>query len=202
MLLVTQIVEMQTDCVALWHDQPIVSPAAPKGSTEIVPLILANHEINFRLWHEEDLARDPDATDAVIANVKRNIDRLNQRRNDAIESIDDGFAGWLSINAILAKTDRSNTETVGSAFDRLSILALRVYHLRIESERERLTQTQRERVGASLVIATAQQKLLTKSLQTLIDEIVAGGKRHETFKQLKMYNDPSLNPVLYNRAGT
>jgi len=199
--LVTQIVELQTDCVVLWHDQSIISAVDPEGSGGLVPLILVNHEINFRLWHEEDLARDPDATDTKIANVKRNIDRLNQRRSDAVESIDNGFAVWLSDNGVTAKTDERNTETVGSAFDRLSILALRVYHLRVESEREGLTQPHRDRTESSLSVATAQQTLLAKSLQTLIDEIVAGRKRHQTFKQLKMYNDPSLNPVLYNRAG-
>jgi hypothetical protein len=174
--------------------------------------ILVNHAFNFLLWHEEDSARDPDANDSVIAAVKRRIDRLNQARNDAIEAIDDAIA--LGLNELAISPSREvprNTETPGSAIDRLSILSLRIYHYA-----DRLAETPakppvsalssstpndasgelRQRIADSHTICTRQLAGLSESLEQLFADLFAGRKRHEMFRQLKMYNDPSLNPVL------
>ena len=174
--------------------------------------ILVNHAFNFLLWHEEDLARDPDANDSVIAAVKRRIDRLNQARNDAIEAIDDAIALGLNELAISPSCEvPRNTETPGSAIDRLSILSLRIYHYA-----DRLAETPanspvsalssstpndasselRQKIARSHTICTGQLEGLSESLGHLFADLFAGRKRHELFRQLKMYNDPSLNPVL------
>lgn len=173
--------------------------------------ILVNHGFNFLLWHEEDSARDPHATDAVIAGVKRRIDRFNQARNDAIEAIDDAISLALNDYGVSAHHDTPrNTETPGSAIDRLSILSLRIYHYaeRLSDTLVSSTATSpvsandavgdelRQQIAASHTLCRKQLDGLSESLGQLLAEIFAGRKRHERFRQLKMYNDPSLNPVL------
>ena len=99
-------------------------------------LVLEQHRFNFLLWHEEDIARSPDVPDARIAAVKRAIDRYNQQRNDAIERIDEWLIQWLASAGVLPRSDaRLNTETPGSAIDRLSILCLRIYHFEEQLDR-------------------------------------------------------------------
>lgn len=175
-----------------WHHEPIAHSYVGFDA-----LVLANHEINFRLWHEEDQARDPAASDARVAAVKRAIDGLNQRRSHSIEQIDDAIAQCIPSANEPALSAPMNTETPGSAIDRLSILALRIFHLAEESNRAGISDEVRQRVTVSWHIAQQQQANLAKSLQQLIDELNAGTKRHQTFRQLKVYNDPELNPVIY-----
>jgi hypothetical protein len=169
--------------------------------------ILVNHAFNFLLWHEEDLARDPLADDSVIAGVKRRIDRLNQARNDAIESIDDAITIAIDRSGVSVTSDAPrNTETPGAAIDRLSILSLRIYHYA-----ERIADTLGdcgestggssrslfdEKIAASHTLCLQQRSGLSEAVAQLLDDLFAGRKRHETFRQLKMYNDPRLNPVL------
>src|SRR6185503_4385751 len=109
---------------------------------------------NYRLWHEEDKARSPTASDAEIAQVKRAIDKLNQQRNDWIEKLDDWITEELARRKVTAPSDaRQNTETLGSTIDRLSILALRIYHLIEQRDREGATAEHREGVARKLAIA-------------------------------------------------
>ncbi len=196
MIRISDIVDLQSDLVARWHVSPVINSA-----TSFHQLVVANHEINFLLWHEEDLARDPVATDSVIAGVKRRIDRLNQRRNDSIEGIDNAIVEMLSSQGIAPDaTVPLNTETPGSAIDRLSILALRIFHFEEQVIRTGVDAAFLSRVKTSLQIALAQRLNLATSLQQLIDDLYAGRKRHQTFRQLKMYNDPTLNPVVYQQS--
>lgn len=163
-----------------------------------VELVLSNHDFNFRLWHEEDLARDPHASDGVIAGVKRRIDRLNQLRNDSIERIDLALLQELADRAVVAKEGAGlNTETVGGAIDRLSILTLRRYHYGVEAQRGELDEATRQKVTLAVARCRLQQLRLVTALGELLDDIFAGRRRHEVSHPLKMYNDPSLNPVLY-----
>lgn len=163
-----------------------------------VALVLANHDFNFRLWHEEDLARDPHASDGVIAGVKRRIDRLNQLRNDSIERIDLALLQELADRGVVAKQGAGlNTETAGGAIDRLSILTLRRYHYGVEAQRGEIDEATRQKVTLAVARCRLQQLRLVTALGELLDDIFAGRRRHEVSHPLKMYNDPNLNPVLY-----
>jgi hypothetical protein len=193
MIALDTVTQLHRDRIAQWHERPIDNPH--EGFLQIVCEQLS---YNFRLWHEEDKARSPAASDAEIAQVKRAIDKLNQQRNDWIEKLDDWISEELARRSISAPTTApQNTETLGSTIDRLSILALRIYHLAEQLERQGTTHEHREGVSRKLAIALAQHDDLTHSAQQLADDLFAGRKRHKTYRQLKMYNDPALNPYLY-----
>ena len=181
-----------------WHD-----PAAPStqdpAEDPLTALITAQHRVNFDLWHEEDKARDPHATDAGIAQVKRAIDRLNQRRNDLVEKIDQ----WLLANLPQQNPAAPlNSETPGLIIDRLSILALRIYHTRIEAHRESASEGHRLRNASRLTLLEEQRNDLAGSLEALLDGVRSGSRRFKLYRQMKMYNDPDLNPVVYKNTGS
>ena len=196
-----EIVEMQVDCVARWHHEPIDNPFTKDGMvSSLLATVCQQHQFNYLLWHEEDIARSPDVPDAKIAEVKRNIDRFNQARNDWIEKIDDWITVDLEERSIQSAADaKLNTETPGSAMDRLSIMALRVYHLDEQLTRVDIDQQHREKVNMRLSICRLQQKDLAQSLKELLIDIYSKTKRHRTYRQMKMYNDPTLNPYLYGK---
>jgi hypothetical protein len=184
---------LHRDCIARWHQQPIDNPY--EG---FLRLVCEQLSYNYRLWHEEDKARSPSASDTEITQVKRAIDKLNQQRNDFIEKLDDWITEELGRRGITASDAApQNTETLGSTIDRLAILALRIYHLIEQRDREGATAEHKESVTRKLAIALAQQADLTRSAQELAGDLFAGRKRHKTYRQLKMYNDPSLNPYIY-----
>jgi len=182
--------------VAHWHQ---VEPAHEE--TGLGGRICDLHRFNFLLWHEEDIARSPDVTDARIAQVKRAIDRYNQSRNDAIEKVDDWLIEELARRGIAAAADApAATETPGAAIDRLSILELRRFHMREQIDRADATLEHREKAATRMAVLDMQRAHLTESLSRLIDEIFAGQRPLRVFRQMKMYNDPSLNPYLYRAA--
>lgn len=167
----------------------------------LLEVICRQHSFNYLLWHEEDLARSPTASDAQIAQVKRAIDRYNQQRNDWIEKVDDWLSAHLEQHGVIAQSNAGmNTETPGSTFDRLSILALRIFHLHEELARPEITDSHRDKVEGKLSICEVQQVELAQALADLLDQIFAGQKRHRTYRQCKMYNDPSLNPAVYRAS--
>ncbi len=189
--------QLHREAVGRWHQHPI-----DNSDTGIWSIVSSQHGYNFQLWHEEDIARSPDVSDEKVADVKRAIDGYNQQRNDWIEKIDDWLTGQLGEARIAAAINAPlNTETPGSAIDRLSILSLRIYHLHEQLQRGDVTEQHRQSVRQKLAICHAQQDDLSLSLSQLLDDIVAGRKRHRTYRQLKMYNDATLNPYLYRRAG-
>jgi hypothetical protein len=182
--------------VARWHE---VEPAHLE--TGLSGRICDLHRFNFLLWHEEDVARCPDVTDARIAAVKRAIDRYNQARNDAIEKVDDWLVADLAARGVTAPPDApAATETPGAAIDRLSILELRRYHMREQTERADATPEHRAKAADRLVILDLQRDHLVAALDRLLAEIQAGTRPLRVFRQMKMYNDPSLNPYLYRRS--
>jgi hypothetical protein len=188
-----EITALHRECVAKWHLQAIDNPY--EG---LLGLVCEQLSYNFRLWHEEDKARSPTAGDTEIAQVKRAIDKLNQQRNDWIEKVDDWITEELARRGIVVPAAApQNTETLGSTIDRLSILALRIFHLVEQRDREGATAEHRESVARKLAIALAQHDDLSRAAQELADDLFAGRKRHKTYRQLKMYNDPALNPYLY-----
>lgn len=202
MINVQDVVQMQVECVARWHVEPISNPFALDGMvTSLFATACQQHQFNYLLWHEEDIARSRDVTDAKIAEVKRNIDRFNQARNDWIEKVDDWITADLESKAIQhAAEARLNTETPGSAIDRLSIMSLRVFHLDEQLARKDVDQQHLEKVNMRLAICRLQQRDLAQSLEELLADIYAGTKRHRTYRQMKMYNDPTLNPYMYGKA--
>lgn len=193
MIDVAAVVQLHREMVVRWHGQEVDNPY--EG---FLGLVCRQCSFNYLLWHEEDIARSPDVSDADIARVKRSIDRYNQQRNDAIEQLDDWISAKLEEHRIAAAPDaRLNSETAGSVIDRLSILALRIYHLEEQVRRTDATPQHIESVERKLAIALAQHDDLSQSLRELVDDIFAGRKRHKTYRQMKMYNDPTLNPYLY-----
>ena len=188
-----QLTVVHHDTVVRWHEQEIDNP-----HDGVMGLICTQHSFNFKLWHEEDVARSVDVTDERIAQVKRAIDGLNQQRNDWIEKVDDWFNESLNSKGIEPASDATlNTETPGSVIDRLSILSLRLYHLQEQTERADVDQQHIDSVQRKLTICRVQQHDLTNSLGELLDDIQSGRKQHKTYRQFKMYNDPTLNPYLY-----
>jgi hypothetical protein len=157
-------------------------------------LVVAQHRENFDLWHEEDKARDPMAPDAKIAEVKHAIDRINQQRNDLVEQIDVYLFEHLP-----AQNDSAplHSETPGLIIDRLSILALKIYHTEEQMLRADATEAHHARNRERLTLLLAQRSDLAQCLDELWREIVGGTRRFKLYRQMKMYNDPELNPVLY-----
>ncbi|MEL6109886.1 MAG: DUF4254 domain-containing protein [Planctomycetota bacterium] len=192
---VSEITRLQIDTVAAWHEGPIEN--AYDG---FLKLVCRQHEFNYRLWHEEDVARSPTADDQKIADVKRAIDKLNQQRNDMIEKLDDAITEMLVRLKITPIADaRINTETAGSAIDRLSIMSLRLYHYREQLERVDADGEHLNKVASRIDLCEQQHSDLSQSLTELLEDIFDGRKQHRTYRQMKMYNDPSLNPEIYKK---
>lgn len=193
MIYVAEVVAMQQDAIARWHRQGVDNPCSGF-------LAVACHQcsLNYLLWHEEDAARDPAAADSQLARVKRTIDRLNQERNNYIEQMDAWIAEAVAANRTQPLPEAPlNTETPGSAIDRLAILALRIYHLGEQLERPDADAEHLEKVELRLSICRRQQVDLEHATGQLLDDIFSGRKRHQIYRQLKMYNDPRFNPYLY-----
>ncbi|HHK42027.1 MAG TPA: DUF4254 domain-containing protein [Planctomycetaceae bacterium] len=192
---VEAIVRLHREMVVRWHQKGEVDVPYDGGFEAIV---CRQFTYNYLLWHEEDIARSPDVGDARIAAVKRAIDGYNQKRNDWMERMDDWITDELQRQGVSASPNaRQNTETPGSVIDRMSILALRIYHLEEEAARPDATAEHLEKVQGKLAICLEQLDDLSRALGELLEDIFAGRKRHKTYRHLKMYNDPELNPYLY-----
>ena len=191
-MLAKKIASCQTIWTQVWHGASIGRP-----TEAFLGLVQDEHRRNFDLWHEEDKARSPGATDSEIATVKRNIDRLNQQRNDLIEKVDEHIALELQSMKILSPNAPWNTETPGSVIDRLSILSLKVFHMREQTERLDATKEHIQKSRERLNILHRQHDDLTTALQVLLDDLYSGRKGMKIYRQFKMYNDPDANPEIY-----
>ena len=149
-------------------------------------------------WHFEDIIRDPHIDPVEALSLKRRIDRSNQDRTDLVEQIDSYFRQKYSDVNVLDDA-RLNTESPAWAIDRLSILALKIYHMKEQAERTDATEEHREKCAAKLHVLQEQQVDLTLAIDQLLDDIAAGRKYMKVYRQMKMYNDPSTNPVLYKK---
>jgi hypothetical protein len=161
----------------------------------LMALAMAQHRANFELWYEEDKARIPEVLDAEIARVKRAIDVLNQRRNDLVEKMD----VWLIERLEQEATAPLHSETPGLMVDRLSILALKIYHTREEAHRTSATDGHRLRNVERLALLEEQRDDLAGCLDALWAEVLQGTRRFKLYRQMKMYNDPELNPAVYGQ---
>lgn len=148
-------------------------------------------------WHLEDTIRNPsiDAVEALA--IKRRIDKLNQDRTDLVELIDSFFLDKYK-NVKVATDATINTESPAWAVDRLSILSLKIYHMSQETNRSGTTAEHNVVCKAKLTVLLEQKKDLSNALDQLLSDIKAGRKYMKVYKQMKMYNDPALNPVLYS----
>ena len=150
-------------------------------------------------WHYEDIIRDPHIDPIEALALKRRIDHSNQDRTDLVEQIDSYFRQTYSEVRPLPEA-RLNTESPAWAVDRLSILALKIYHMKEQVDRADATEEHRQRCQAKLDVLLEQQTDLSTAIDQLLEDIEAGRIYMKVYRQMKMYNDPSTNPILYNKG--
>jgi hypothetical protein len=197
---VPALTERQRRAVTEWHALADPIPESVLEGAGISREILKNHFHNYRLWHHEDQARRTDAGDAVIAGVKRAIDKENQARNDAIERIDDALAAQMELRGAKPEAGaRMNSETPGAIIDTLSILSLKVHHMAEQSRRADADAAHRTRCAEKAAVLERQRGDLAECLDRLLDQLAEGRMRLARYRQFKMYNDPSLNPAVYGK---
>ncbi len=185
-------------CVEAYHvtddiDAPVANPFAP-GTVEHT--LFEKNLIDARQWHMEDVIRDPAIDPVAALELKRRIDRSNQERTDLVEEIDDYFRRKYA--DVKPSADATiNTETPAWAVDRLSILALKIYHMNLEANRADAAPEHRARCAGKLDVLLQQRADLSQAIDALLADIAAGRKFMKVYKQMKMYNDTDTNPVLY-----
>lgn len=180
------------------HDAALASwdaaaPAEPQPAQDLATLVIAQHFCNFSLWRLEDEARRRDVSDSVIADTKRAIDRWNQLRNDRVEQIDRALLSRFE--SVDTSSAALHSETAGMMVDRLSILALKIFHMRRYAETQAdpaIAQECREK----LALLIAQRTDLATCLKALLSDCAAGRRYFKLYRQFKAYNDPRLNPAL------
>ena len=176
-------------------DHPIENPYE-KGTLD--HLLYHKNWIDTVQWHLEDIIRNPEIDPVEALAIKRRIDRSNQERTDMVEYVDSYLLEKYK-EVVPAPDARLNTETPAWAVDRLSILALKIYHMKQETQRIDVDESHRAACQQKLEVLLTQQVDLSQAIEELIEEIEAGRKYMKTYKQMKMYNDPALNPVLYGK---
>jgi len=190
---------LDIDVVAV-HDRALGQWYGPAGAPgelapgeELLSLVLAQHSCNFGLWNLEDEARRRDVDDSVIAEVKRQIDGWNQRRNDRVELIDEFLLADLADS--LEASAPLHSETAGMMIDRLSILSLKIHHMGLNAARDDDPELGRECAG-KLEVLIRQRGDLADCLQQLLSDCRQGRRRFQLYRQYKAYNDERLNPAL------
>lgn len=185
-------------CVEAYHiTDDIDAPAAnPYAADTVEHTLFEKNLIDARQWHMEDIIRDPAIDPVAALELKRRIDRSNQERTDLVEEIDDYFRRkYADVEPVDGAT--INTETPAWAIDRLSILALKIYHMNLEANRADADAAHRERCAGKLSVLLQQRVDLSDAIDALLADIEAGRKFMKVYKQMKMYNDTDTNPVLY-----
>jgi hypothetical protein len=169
----------------------------PYGACTFEALLWEKSWVDTVQWHLEDLVRPADVDPVYALQLKRRIDASNQHRTDLVERIDDHY--YSQFKDVKPQPDaRLNTETPAWAIDRLSILALKVYHFQIEANRG--DDAHRAKCQAKLDTLLTQRADLTLAIDQLLDDLAAGRRQMKLYSQMKMYNDPSLNPSLYKKS--
>lgn len=172
--------------------------ANPYDNNKLEHLLFSKNWIDVVQWHLEDIIRNPNIDPVEALAIKRRIDASNQDRTDMVEYIDSYFLD--KYNDIQHQPNaRINTETPAWSIDRLSILALKIYHMRVEALRKESSPEQRTACEKKLNTLLEQRIDLSTAIDELIEDIEAGKRYMKVYKQMKMYNDPLLNPVLYKK---
>ena len=174
-------------------DTPIRNPY-PEGTIEHT--LYLKCWIDTVQWHFEDIIRDPDIDPVEALALKRRIDKSNQDRTDLVEQIDTYFREKYAGVTVLPDA-RINTESPAWAIDRLSILALKIYHMREQVERQDASADHKAKCQAKLDVLMEQQQDLSTAIDQLLEDIETGRKYMKVYRQMKMYNDPATNPILY-----
>ncbi len=168
----------------------------PFAAGSLDALLYEKNMVDTVQWHLEDIIRDPNIDPVEALALKRRIDRSNQVRTDMVEYIDSYMLDKYK-DVTPCPDARLNTETPAWAIDRLSILALKIYHMRRETLRDDVDDAHRDACRKKLATLLAQQVDLSTAIEELLEDIEAGRKYMKAYKQMKMYNDPALNPILY-----
>lgn len=174
-------------------DAPCVNPYK-EGTLEAI--FYDKNWVDAVQWHLEDIIRDPEIDLQEALNLKRRIDRSNQVRTDMVENIDSWFRDKFK-DVTPAADATINTESPAWALDRLSILALKIWHMREQAERTDVNENHLANSRAKLAVLLEQREDLTTAIDTLLEDIAAGRKYMKVYRQMKLYNDPTTNPVLY-----
>lgn len=196
MLSAAEIVALHDDRCRQWHHDA----QAPEAANGWLAQVAEQHRANFELWHIEDEARIPNIPDSEIARVKRLVDKTNQRRNDLAEKLDLALLAYLEPRGLPAAAAPLHSESPGLMIDRLSILSLKIYHTREEVARANAPAGHAERNQARLAVLIEQRSDLAGCLDELWRSTLNGERRFKLYRQLKMYNDPALNPAVYRAA--
>ncbi len=186
------------ETIDLYHEtddvDAVVTNPYKEGSIEF--LLFSKNWIDAVQWHLEDIIRDPEIDPVEALKIKRRIDKSNQDRTDLVEFIDGYFMDKYKDIKVLPNAGL-NTETPAWAIDRLSILALKIYHMKQETIREGADHEHIEACKKKYMVLLEQRKDLSGAVDELLEDIEKGKKYMKLYKQMKMYNDPALNPVLY-----
>lgn len=185
-------------CIAHYHitDNVDAKEKNPFEEGTFKNLLFHKNWIDTVQWHLEDIIRDPNITPANALVIKRRIDASNQDRTDLVEKIDDYYLE--DFNKVTPAPDaRVNTESMAWAIDRLSILALKIYHMRVEAERKNADEALANKNQFKLNVLLTQRGDLSLAIDQLLEDLQTGKRIMKVYRQMKMYNDPELNPVLY-----
>jgi len=180
------------------EDSVDIKPANPYDETTFYHTLYKKCLIDTIQWHLEDIIRDPEIDDAYGMEIKRRIDRYNQERTDTVEQLDYQLLSRISPETFSAEA-RINTESLGWAIDRLSILCLKVYHMEIEAHRPDADNDHKASCLKKLNMLKGQQADLCLAINQLIEDIQNGVRIARVYRQMKMYNDEKLNPILYEK---
>ena len=180
------------------YDDISRKPDNPYEIKSLQHLLYEKNWIDTVQWHYEDIIRDPDIDPNEGMKLKRMIDSSNQNRTEMVEYIDSYFLKLYS-DVTPSEDAKINTESPAWAMDKLSILILKIFHMEEESKREDVTDDHRNNCQVKLNVLLEQQKDLSESIDQLLIDLSTGNKKMRVYKQMKMYNDESLNPVLYKK---
>ncbi|GBF37551.1 DUF4254 domain-containing protein [Leptospira johnsonii] len=192
-----KVVEIFKNSVSDWHKAEALSPNPfPQSSLEF--LFYQKNQIDTIQWHVEDEIRRPDLPDKDLVQFKRRIDALNQERTDLVEQIDDQISAMYK--SVEKKPNaRMNSETPAWLIDRMSILELKIYHMKEQTERKDVSPEHIQTCQNKLNVLLEQRTDLSKCLDELLDDLSKGDKFYKVYRQMKMYNDKNLNPSLYTK---
>ena len=191
---------MNAQSIIAQHNRKIIEWKADSVATTLSGLeglIEQNHAFNYQLWHAEDCARRDDMGPEYVYRAKREIDQCNQQRNNRMEAIDTLL--WETLKPSTQKIARVHSETPGMMIDRLSILALKAYHMELQTLRNEVSEEHRKQCKQKLEVILAQQAQLGNCFDEFIEGITAKTTTFRVYHQFKMYNDPTLNPELYKQ---